>query len=453
MMKGWDLMSVFAKEETLEQSEMQNLQMKRLTETIDRVYRNVPFYREAFDDLNISPCDIQSLSDLKRLPFTKKHHFRENYPFNLLATPLKEVTRIHGSSGTSGKPTIVGYTQNDIDNWSDMVARAIYMAGGRKEDILHNAYGYGLFTGGLGLHHGSERLGCATVPVSGGNTSRQITLIQDLKPRIICGTPSYVLNISEAMKGMNIDPRTTSLKYAILGAEPWSEELRHMIQETFDMKAMDIYGLSEVMGPGVAIECLEAQDGLHIADDHFIVEIIDPETLLPVPDGEDGELVFTSLTKEALPIIRYRTGDISSISRGKCKCGRTTTKMSRIKGRIDDMLIIRGVNVFPSEIERSILPISELDSNYQIHLLKKGAMDHAELHVEVSDTFYRSLPGKDFNHLNAQNLIKKIQSILKTDILVSMNVFLKEPQSIPRSDGKAKRIVDRRSTKVTSSAD
>ncbi|PYZ94853.1 phenylacetate--CoA ligase [Salipaludibacillus keqinensis] len=444
-------MPVFEKEETWEQSEIQELQMNRLKETLDRVYRNVPFYREAFDNLNISPSDIESLSDLKRLPFTKKHDFRENYPFNLFATPLNEVIRIHGSSGTSGKPTIVGYTKNDIENWSDMVARAIYMAGGRKEDVLHNAYGYGLFTGGLGLHHGAERLGCATVPVSGGNTSRQITLIQDLKPRIICATPSYVLNISEAMKEMDIDPRTTSLKYAILGAEPWSEELRHVIQETFDMKAMDIYGLSEVMGPGVAIECVESQNGLHIADDHFIVEIIDPETLLPVPDGEDGELVFTSLTKEALPVIRYRTGDISSISREKCECGRTTTKMSRIKGRIDNMLIIRGVNVFPSEIERSILPIRELDSNYQIHLYKKGALDHAELHVEVSEAFYRSLPDKDFNHLSAQKLIKKIQRMLKTDILVSMNVSLKKPQSIPRSDGKAKRIVDRRSEKVTSS--
>lgn len=444
-------MSTFAKEETFDQSTMQELQMKRLKETIDRVYDNVPFYKKAFDHLNLTPSDIHSLSDLQRLPFTKKHHLRDNYPFNLFATPMEDVVRLHGSSGTSGKPTIVGYTQHDINNWANLVARSIYMAGGRKKDILHNAYGYGLFTGGLGLHHGAERLGCATVPVSGGNTARQITLIQDFKPRIICGTPSYVLNISEAMKEMNIDPRSTSLKYAILGAEPWSEEMRRLIEETLDIKAMDIYGLSEVMGPGVAMECVDCQDGLHIADDHFIVEVIDPETLLPVPDGEDGELVFTSLTKEALPVIRYRTGDISSISREKCECGRTTTRMSRIKGRIDDMLIIRGVNVFPSEIERFILPIHELDSNYQIHLLKKGVMDQAELHVEVCENFYASLPDKDLNHPDAQLLIKKIQSILKTETLVSMNVLLKEPQTIPRSEGKAKRIVDCRSEPVSSS--
>ncbi|WP_240374741.1 phenylacetate--CoA ligase PaaK [Bacillus piscicola] len=441
-------MSVFAAEEVFNQSNMKDLQWKRLKGTIERVYANVPFYKEAFKEHHIHPNDIQTWDDIKRLPFTQKNHLRENYPYNMIATPVEEVVRLHGSSGTSGKPTVVAYTKNDIVNWADLIARAIYMAGGRKGDILHNAYGYGLFTGGLGLHHGSERLGCVTVPVSGGNTERQITLIQDFKPRVICGTPSYILNIGETMLKMGLDPTATSLKYAILGAEPWSEEMRTTIEQLFDMKAMDIYGLSEVMGPGVAMECEECQDGLHIADDHFYTEVINPDTLEAVPDGEDGELVFTSLTKEALPIIRYRTGDIASLTRGKCKCGRTTTKMSRVKGRIDDMLIIRGVNVFPSEIERCILQIEEIMPHYQIHLSKKGVMDQATLHVEVNETFFNTLLEKNLEHPNAVKIARKIESALKTQALVSMEVCLEGPSSIPRSEGKAKRIVDNRKTLV-----
>ncbi|SDH92200.1 phenylacetate-CoA ligase [Alteribacillus persepolensis] len=439
-------MTAYVSEETLDRSQMRDLQWKRLKQTINRVYSHVPFYKKAFEEQGITPEDIKSWDDVSRLPFTKKHHLRENYPFNLLAAPMEDIVRLHGSSGTSGKPTVVGYTQNDIDHWADIVARAIYMAGGRKGDVLHNAYGYGLFTGGLGLHQGAERLGCATVPISGGNTSRQITLIQDFKPRVICGTPSYILNVGETMKKMGINPRETSVEYAILGAEPWSEEMRTTIEELFDIKAMDIYGLSEVMGPGVAMECKECQDGLHIAEDHFYVEVIDPDTLKPVPEGEDGEIVFTSLTKEALPIIRYRTGDISSITRETCKCGRTTTKMSRIKGRIDDMIILRGVNVFPSEIERCIMQMKEIGTNYQIHLTKKGVMDHAQLQVEVSDSFFESLPEKNFENPTCKDLIKKIQSTLKTEALVSMEVCLKQPEELPRSEGKAKRIVDRRSS-------
>ncbi|WP_096439989.1 phenylacetate--CoA ligase PaaK [Alteribacter populi] len=438
-------MSTFVQEETWGQSEMAELQFMRLKETVNRVYQNVPFYRHAFESEGITSDDVRSLADLQRLPFTKKHHLRDNYPFDLIATPMDEVVRIHGSSGTSGKPTVVAYTKKDIEHWSDIVARAIYMAGGRRGDLLHNAYGYGLFTGGLGLHHGSERLGCATIPMSGGNTARQITLIQDFKPRVISATPSYLMNIGETMKEMGMDPTESSLKYAILGAEPWSEEMRAAIEALFDLKAMDIYGLSEVMGPGIAMECVDCQDGLHIAEDHFIVEVIDPETLLPVPDGDDGELVFTSLTKEALPIIRYRTGDIASITREPCRCGRTTTKMSRVKGRIDDMLIIRGVNVFPSEIERYILQMDELVCHYQIHLHKKGVMDLAELHVEVCESFFDALPDKDLTHPIAEDLVKRIQRTLKMQALVSMDVFLKKPNSIPRSEGKAKRIVDHRS--------
>ena len=329
------------------------------------------FTEEQFDQLGITPADIQSLEDIRKLPFTKKVNLREQYPFGLFAVPMDDVVRIHGSSGTSGKPTIVGYTKNDIEMWSGLLARAIVAAGGRKSDIFHNAYGYGLFTGGIGLHYGAEKLGAAVVPISGGNTERQITLIEDFKPRGIVGTPSYILTIAEKMEEMGIDPATNGIEYGIFGAEPWSEEIRRTLEEKLKIKAIDIYGLSEVMGPGVSIECYEAQDGLHIAEDHFLFEIIDPETLEPVADGEDGELVITSLTKEALPIIRYRTGDITSITRGKCICGRTTTRMARVKGRTDDMLIIRGVNVFPSEIERELLQIEGIRTTLSNPFVKK----------------------------------------------------------------------------------
>ena len=332
---------------------MENIQLARLQETVEKVYNNTPFYREQFDQLGIKPVDIQSLEDIRKLPFTKKVHLREQYPFGLFAVPMDDVVRIHGSSGTSGKPTIVGYTKNDIEMWSGLLARAIVAAGGRKSDIFHNAYGYGLFTGGIGLHYGAEKLGAAVVPISGGNTERQITLIEDFKPRGIVGTPSYILTIAEKMEEMGIDPETNGTDYGIFGAEPWSEEMRRALEEKLKIKAIDIYGLSEVMGPGVSIECYEAQDGLHMAEDHFFAEIIDPETLEPVADGEDGELVITSLTKEALPIIRYRTGDITSITREKCICGRTTMRMARVKGRTDDMLIIRGVNVFHQKLSVS----------------------------------------------------------------------------------------------------
>lgn len=437
-------MPLYSEREAWSSKEMNDHQLEGLKSTVTRAFQNVPFYRDELMNLHITPDDIQSLEDLRKLPFTQKHHLRENYPFNLLASPMEDIVRIHASSGTSGKPTVVAYTKNDLANWGDIVARAISLAGGRKGDILHNAYGYGLFTGGLGLHVGSEQLGCATVPVSGGNTVKQISLIQDFKPRIICCTPSYLLSIGEAMVQQGIDPASTSLEIAILGAEPWSEGMRGEIEEMFNLKATDIYGLSEVIGPGVAQECVDCQQGLHIADDHFLVEVIDPETLEPVEDGQDGELVFTSLTKEALPTIRYRTGDIASITREPCECGRTTTRMSRVKGRIDDMLIIRGVNVFPSELERFICNVDELVPHYQIHLHKKGPMDHVELHVEVSQEFYDFLEDQTFTHPKAQELASSIALMVKTEALVSMEVFLKEPHSIPRSEGKAKRVFDHR---------
>ena len=437
-------MAIYSERETWSTRQMNAHQLEGLKHTVARAYHNVPFYHEAFKDVHITPDDIQSLDDLRRLPFTKKQHLRENYPFNMLACPMEDIIRIHASSGTSGKPTVVAYTKNDIENWADIVARSIALAGGQKGDILHNAYGYGLFTGGLGLHAGSERLGCATVPISGGNTTNQITLIQDFKPKIICSTPSYLLNIGESMMLQGIDPAATSLNHAILGAEPWSEEMRFQIEKLFQLKASDIYGLSEVMGPGIAMECVECQDGLHIADDHFLVEVINPDTLETVEDGQFGELVFTSLTKEALPTIRYRTGDIASITREKCLCGRTTTRMSRVKGRIDDMLIIRGVNVFPSEVERYICNLDELVPHYQIHLQKKGYMDHVTLNVEVEQEFYEKLQ-MNFDHPMAEKLVERLEKTLKMKALISVDIHLKEPHSIPRSEGKAKRVVDERS--------
>jgi phenylacetate-CoA ligase len=429
--------------ETASRSEMEALQLNHLQQTVKRVYENVPFYKEKFDELGIAPEDIKSLEDITKLPFTKKKDLRDQYPYGLFAVPLEEVNRIHGSSGTSGKPTVVGYTKNDLKNWATIVARAIVTAGGKKSDVFHNAYGYGLFTGGLGLHHGAEELGAACVPISGGNTERQITVIEDFKPRGICGTPSYILNIVEKMEELGMDPRETSVEYGIFGAEPWSEEMRATLEKKLNIKAVDIYGLSEVMGPGVAIECHEAQDGLHIADDHFFVEVLDPKTLEPVEDGQVGELVFTSLTKEAFPVIRYRTGDIASITKEKCTCGRTTTRMSRLLGRTDDMIIVRGVNVFPSEIERVLLQIEGLIPNYQIHLVKHGSLDSVELHVEVENSLYQEI-GEDLKHEKVAKLKRNIQHQMKSACLVTMDVIFNKPKSLPRSEGKAIRIVDKR---------
>lgn len=432
---------IMHKIETASKLEMEQLQLKRLQETVKRVYDKVPFYKNKFDELDVKPEDIQSVRDIARLPFTVKKDLRDHYPFGLFAVNQNELIRIHASSGTSGKATVVGYTKSDINIWSELVARAIAISGGQPGEMLHNAYGYGLFTGGLGLHYGSEELGMVTVPVSGGNTDRQITIIEDFKPKVICCTPSYLLNLAERMEELGKNPKETSLKFGILGAEPWSEEMRHTIEQKLDIKACDIYGLSEVMGPGVSMECHEAQDGLHIAEDHFIVEVIDPNTLEPVPDGVDGELVFTSLTKEAFPIIRYRSGDIASINREKCKCGRTTVRMSRVKGRIDDMLIVRGVNVFPSEIEHFLLMEKDIEPHYQIHLFKKGSLQHIELQVEVTDELFNQIHG-DMNHGKINELKKHIHHLIKNHCLISVDVNILQPKSIPRSEGKAVRIVN-----------
>jgi phenylacetate-CoA ligase len=426
---------------------MERLQLERLKNVVSAVYGNVPFYQKQFDKRGISPESIQSLADIKMLPLTSKSDLRDHYPFGLFAVKKEELIRVHASSGTSGKPTVVGYTQHDLDVWGDIVARAIAMVGGKQGDALHNAYGYGLFTGGLGIHYGSEKLGMITVPVSGGNLTRQITLIEDFEPTVICGTPSYILSLAESIERQGKDPAATSLKYGIFGAEPWSEEMRIRLERKLGIKACDIYGLSEVIGPGVAMECPEEQDGLHVAEDHFFVEVINPDTLEPIPEGEYGELVFTSLTKEAFPTLRYRTEDIASIQHGKCSCGRTTVKMSRVKGRVDDMLIIRGVNVFPSEIEHFLLTVPELSPHYQVHLKKKDTMDSVEMQVEISDELYDGLD-KNIEHEKVFFLQKQIQQLMKDNCLVSMEVNIHPPKSIPRSEGKAVRVVDRRNEKI-----
>ena len=429
--------------ETASREDMQKLQLARLKETVKRCYDNVPFHRENFDRAGVKPEDIRCLEDIRRLPFMKKTDLRENYPFKLFAVDLSKVIRIHGSSGTKGKPTVVGYTRKDIENWAEIVARAICCAGGRPGDIFHNAYGYGLFTGGLGLHYGMEYLGMTAVPVSGGNTPRQVTLIEDFKPRGISGTPSYILNLVEEMERRGMDPRETSLEYGIFGAEPWSEEMRRQLEEKLCIKAVDIYGLSEVMGPGVAIECHEEQDGLHIAEDHFLAEVIDPETGEVLPDGAEGELVFTSLTKEAFPVIRYRTGDIASLHPEKCKCGRTTLRMSRIKGRVDDMLIIRGVNVFPTEIESVLLSFPQLAPHYQAVVEREGALDRIEVHCEVTPEFMEQ--GGDIeNSPEMEKLSKEIGHAMKSTLGVSILLKVCKPHTIPRSEGKAIRVVDNR---------
>lgn len=441
-MKG-EISMILHDSETLSLSEMKLLQSTRLRDTLHKTFQQVPFYRQKLTNINITPSDIQTVQDIHKLPFTTKKDLRENYPFGLFAIPRSQITRLHASSGTSGKPTVVAYSQEDINMWSDIAARAISLAGGKKGDILHNAYGYGLFTGGLGLHYGSEKLGMITVPVSGGNTDRQIQLIQDFQPTVICGTPSYVLNIADRMIDLGTNPKETSLKYGIFGAEPWSEEMRKTLEDRLAIKACDIYGLSEVIGPGVAMECQEAQDGLHVAEDHFYVEVIDPETFEVLPEGEIGELVFTSLTKQAMPIIRYRTGDIASIKRKKCVCGRTTTKMSRVKGRVDDMLIIRGVNIFPSEIEHTLLQIKELAPHYQLFVSREKNLDSVEVQVEMeTHTFFQTDVTKRQEEM--RYIEQKVEYELKTKCLINVKASVVEPRTIPRSEGKAVRIVDKR---------
>nr|WP_247003303.1 phenylacetate--CoA ligase PaaK [Aromatoleum buckelii] len=421
--------------ESASRDELRALQLERLKKTVQHAYDNVPHYRRSFEAAGVHPSDLKTLEDLSKFPFTVKKDFRVNYPFGLFAVPREEVVRVHASSGTTGKPTVVGYTQNDIDNWANLVARSIYAAGVRKGDVVHISYGYGLFTGGMGAHYGAERLGCTVVPMSGGQTERQVQLIQDFRPKAIMVTPSYMLNILEQFVRQGLDPAESSLKIGIFGAEPWTEAMRHEIEARAGIDAVDIYGLSEVMGPGVASECIESKDGPVIWEDHFYPEVIDPETGEVLPDGEEGELVFTSLSKEALPVIRYRTRDLTRLLP---PTSRSMRRIGKITGRSDDMLIIRGVNVFPSQIEELILKQKELSPHYQIELTRDGHMDKMEVVVELSTE------AADLGPLRQQEIGKLLQHNIKSYIGISTKTTMAQPGSLFRSVGKAKRLIDKR---------
>lgn len=408
------------------------LQLERMQWSLMHAYTNVPHYRKAFDDAGIHPSDLKDLSDLAKFPFTTKADLRENYPFKMFAVPQDKVSRIHASSGTTGRPTVVGYTSNDLNNWADLIARSLSAGGVRSSDKVHVAYGYGLFTGGLGAHYGAERLGCTVIPMSGGMTERQIQLIEDFEPDAIMVTPSYMLTIVDAMIKKGIDPSKTSLRVGVFGAEPWTEQMRTELEQQLDMHAVDIYGLSEIMGPGVAMECVETKDGLHIWEDHFYPEIIDPVTGEVLPDGEEGELVFTSLTKEALPIIRYRTRDLTRLLPGTA---RTMRRMQKVTGRTDDMIILRGVNLFPTQIEELILTVPALAPQFQCVLDRPGRMDTLTVRVEAR-------PDAAFSdHAAASSALQKL---VKNKIGVTVEVNVLEPGGLERSIGKARRLIDQR---------
>ncbi len=423
--------------EQASEGELRALQLERLQWSLRHAYENVPHYRRAFDQKGVHPDDLKSLADLAKFPFTTKTDLRDNYPFGMFAVPREKVARVHASSGTTGKPTVVGYTLRDIDTWATVMARSIRAAGGRAGDMVHVAYGYGLFTGGLGAHYGAEKLGCTVIPMSGGQTEKQVQLIQDFKPDIIMVTPSYMLTILDEMERMGIDPKTTSLKVGIFGAEPWTEAMRLAMQERSGMDAVDIYGLSEVIGPGVANECIETKDGLVIWEDHFYPEIIDPVTGEVLPDGSEGELVFTSLTKEAMPIVRYRTRDLTRLM---APTARSMRRMAKITGRSDDMLIIRGVNVFPTQIEELICKIPKLAPHYLLEVDKQGHLDTLTVKVEINA---EADVGR--HPEQKQALGKELQHHIKSLIGVSASVIVGEPFSIERvTIGKAKRVLDRR---------
>ncbi|MDR1630310.1 MAG: phenylacetate--CoA ligase [Oscillospiraceae bacterium] len=422
--------------ETASRETLHEIQSKRLAEAVKRVYENVPFYKAKFDEHGISPGDIKSIDDITKLPFTVKQDLRDNYPYGLFAVPKEDLVRIHASSGTTGKQTVVAYTKNDLDVWTDGTARALVAAGATKSDYVHVSYGYGLFTGGLGLHYGAERIGASVIPVSSGNTARQIQILQDFHSDIICCTPSYAMFIGETMKSMGISPDSLPLRAGIFGAEPWSENMRTEIEKALGIDAYDIYGLSEIAGPGVSYECYK-KDGMHVCEDYFFPEIVDPDTLEPVPDGTYGELVFTCIGKEALPLIRYRTRDVAAITHETCECGRTLVRMTKPHGRTDDMLIIRGVNVFPSQVEHVILQFG-VEPNYQIFVDRKDNLDVMTVKIEISDGMFSDTV-KDI-----ETVERSIKSALLSMLNVSANVQLVEPQSLPRSEGKAVRVVDNR---------
>lgn len=425
--------------ETLPREALASLQLKRLQNTLERVYAKVPFYRDAFDRAGVRPEQIKSLDDLQRLPFTLKQDMRDNYPYGLFAVPLEQIVRLHASSGTTGKPTVVGYTRRDIDMWAELMARSLTAAGVGRGDVIHNAYGYGLFTGGLGAHYGAEKLGAAVIPMSGGNTRKQIMIMQDFGSTVLTCTPSYSLYLAETAAEEGLDIRSFALRVGILGAEPWSESIRQEIERKLNIKAIDMYGLSEILGPGVAIECIEAQNGLHLWEDHFIAEIIDPETGQVLPEGDEGELVITTITKEGIPMIRYRTRDITRLIGEPCRCGRTHRRLQRMSGRSDDMLIIRGVNVFPSQIESILMRVEGVEPHYQLVVDREENLDTLEVQVEVTEAIFSD------EVRVMQTLGDRIRTEIKDLLNITCKVRLVEPKSITRSEGKAKRVIDRRS--------
>ena len=410
--------------ENASRDEIEALQFQRMRWSLNHAYENVAHYKASFDSAGVHPDDLKSLVDLSRFPFTKKSDLRQNYPFGMFAVPRSQVNRIHASSGTTGQPTVVGYTKADLEMWDVVMARSLRAAGLRRGDLLHNAYGYGLFTGGLGVHGGAEKMGLTVVPISGGMTERQVRLIEDFQATGITVTPSYMLSILDEYKKQGLDPRRSPLKVGIFGAEPWTNSMRIEVEQSFDMHAVDIYGLSEVLGPGVSCECVESKDGLHIWEDHFFPEIIDPQTGEVLPDGELGELVFTSLSKEAFPIIRYRTRDLTRLLPGTA---RTMRRMQKVTGRSDDMIILRGVNIFPTQVEEQLLQVTELAAHFQIELIKKGPMDHMIVHVEGS-----------------QNASDKLAKLIKANIGVTAEVKAGKKNTVPRSQGKAVRVIDNR---------
>ncbi len=424
--------------EAMPRADLRQLQGERLRQLVQRAYHNVPFYRAKLDAVGVKPDDIRRVEDIARLPFTMKAEFREQYPFGMFAVPQRDIVRIHASSGTTGKPTVVGYTKRDIEVWAECAARSLACGGATAEDIVQVAYGYGLFTGGLGMHYGAEKLGAATLPMSAGNTEKQIMLMKDFGVTVLCCTPSYALQVAEVAAQMGEDLMQLPLRSGHFGAEPWTEAMRQRIESLFPLKALDIYGLSEVAGPGVANECLE-QNGLHVFEDHFLPEIINPETGAPLPDGEKGELVFTCLTKEGVPLIRYRTRDITMIlNEGTCPCGRTSRKIARLMGRTDDMLIIRGINIFPSQVEDVLVRIEGVQPQYLIVVDRQGNLDTIEIKVEVTEALFSD----EVKKLEA--LRDRIQQQIRSLLNVSAKITLVEPQTIERTIGKAKRVLDRR---------
>ena len=425
------------KAECMARAELAALQLSRLRQTLAHAYSRVPHLRAKLDDAGVKPDQLKSLADIARFPFTMKTDLRDTYPFGMFAVPRDQVLRLHASSGTTGKPTVVGYTASDLGIWSDLMARSLACGGAQPGDIIHNAYGYGLFTGGLGAHYGAERLGCTVVPVSGGMTERQVMLLKDFGAHVLCATPSYALNIAEVADGMGVDIRALPLRYGIFGAEPWSEALRQDLEERLGIKAVDIYGLSEILGPGVACECHVARDGLHGWEDHFLFEVIDPKTLEPLPAGEPGELVITTLTKQALPMIRYRTRDITQLTHEPCVCGRTHVRIMRVTGRDDDMMIIRGVNVFPSQVEAALVGLPGVAPHYQIVLTREGALDTMIVEVEIA-------PDAPADEAARHSKAGEVARHIKAHVGVTCQVAVKAPGEVPRSQGKAVRVKDLR---------